>query len=100
MVKNIYWTLKELNSVFHNSIRQYTIVGNKKGGPWGGLGKEGEGKGARVPVLWAGRQTRAELLDTFPLGPWVSMPDPRSGGGKGAAPDLGPQRYLAKVPGL
>jgi hypothetical protein len=63
----------------------------------------GEKKGPNVwpEFLCSGQADAGRAARCFSTGPWVSMPDPHGGGGgKGTAPDQGPQSYLAKAPGL
>ena len=64
--------------------------------------KSEEEKGPNVwpEFLCSGQADTGRVARCFSTRPWVSMPEPRGRGGKGAAPDRGPQSYLAKAPGL
>ena len=75
------------------------LLGNKKGGPWGGPREKWGRKGGLTSGQSScalGRWTQAELPDTFPLGPRVSMPDPCRGVGveKGQPPTGDPGATL------
>ena len=57
-----------------------------------GLGEVGEEKGPKVrpELLCSGQADTGRAAGHFSTGPRVSMPDPRGGGGKGAAADHTP----------
>lgn len=75
------------------------LIGNKIRRTWGPWGTVGRKRGLTSDQsLCSGQVDTGTAARCFP--PTRCARDPHSGGGKGTAPNRGPQSYLVSVPGL